>query len=196
MQMLWFANRGSGVVLVALLTLSTALGIVATVRAGSSRWPRFATQALHRNVSLISVGLMVLHAVVAKLDTYVDLTWIDIIIPIQGDYAAKHKLGLFLGSLAFDLIFVVVITSLLRHRMGHKVWRGIHLASYVSWAAGVVHGLVLGTDAYTVWSISVTILSVAVVAGAGIVRIATWAHERRLHADTLPLTVDANGGAL
>ncbi len=196
MQMLWFANRGSGVVLVALLTLSTALGIVATVRAGTSRWPRFATQALHRNVSLISVGLLVLHAVVAKLDTYVDLTWLDIFIPIQGEYAAKHKLGLWLGCVAFDLILVVLITSLLRHRMGHKTWRGIHLFSYVSWAAGLVHGMVLGTDAYTAWSLTVTIISVAVVAGAGIVRIATWAHERRLHADTMPLTSDAAGGVL
>ncbi len=196
MQMLWFANRGSGVVLVALLTLSTALGIVATVRAGTSRWPRFATQALHRNVSLISVGLMVLHAVVAKLDTYVDLTWLDIIVPIQGNYAAKHRLGLWLGCVAFDVILVVIVTSLLRHRMGHKTWRGIHLLSYVSWGAGLVHGMVLGTDAYTVWSLSVTILSVAVVAGAGIVRIATWAHERRLHADTMPLTSETAGGVL
>jgi len=196
MQMLWFANRGSGVVLVALLTLSTALGIVATVRAGTSRWPRFATQALHRNVSLISAGLMVLHAVVAKLDTYVDLTWLDIVVPIQGNYAAKHRLGLFLGAIAFDVIFVVIVTSLLRHRMGHKTWRGIHLFAYVSWAAGLVHGMVLGTDAYTAWSLSVTILSVAVVAGAGIVRIATWAHERRLHADTMPLTSETAGGVL
>ena len=192
---LWYANRGSGVVVVALLTLATALGIVATVRAGSSRWPRFATQALHRNVSLIAVGLLVVHVTVAVLDTFVDLTWLDILVPLQGDYASKHRLGLFLGSLGFDLMIVVIVTSLLRHRMGHKLWRGIHLTAYVAWGAGLVHGLLLGTDKTTVWDVSVTVVSVAVVIGAGFVRVSTWAHERRLHADTLPLTAEISGGS-
>jgi succinate dehydrogenase hydrophobic anchor subunit len=42
---LWYANRATGVVLVVLLTASTALGVSSTARAGSVRWPRFATQA-------------------------------------------------------------------------------------------------------------------------------------------------------
>jgi methionine sulfoxide reductase heme-binding subunit len=190
---LWYANRGTGVVLVAMFTLSTALGIVATVRAGSARWPRFATQALHRNVSLIAVGLLLIHSSVAVLDTFVDLTWLDILVPLQGKYAAKNRLGLMLGSVAFDLVWVVIVTSLLRHRMGHRLWRGIHLTAYVCWAAGLVHGLLLGSDTGTIWNISVTVISVAVVAGAGIVRVSTWAHERRLHADTLPLSETVGG---
>jgi methionine sulfoxide reductase heme-binding subunit len=195
--MLWYANRGSGVVLIAMFTLSTALGIVATVRAGSARWPRFATQALHRNVSLISVGLLLIHVTVAVLDSFVDLTWLDILVPLQGNYAAKHRVGLFLGSAAFDLLAVVVLTSLFRHRMGHRFWRTIHLLSYVCWGAGLWHGIVLGTDTSTIWDLAVTWISVALVAGAVLVRIATWAHERRLAADALPLTTpDATGSVL
>lgn len=56
---LWYAMRAAGVVLVVLLTASTALGVFSTARAGSRRWPRFATQALHRNVSLIASLLLV-----------------------------------------------------------------------------------------------------------------------------------------
>ena len=36
---LWYANRGTGVVLVALLTLSTALGVISTARAGYAAGP-------------------------------------------------------------------------------------------------------------------------------------------------------------
>jgi len=52
-HLLWYLNRSTGVVLVAVLTVSTALGILSASGAGS-RWPRFARQGLHRNVSLIA----------------------------------------------------------------------------------------------------------------------------------------------
>lgn len=181
--MLWFANRGSGVVLVALLTLSTALGVIATVRAGSARWPRFATQTLHRNVSLLTMVMLVAHVVTAVLDEYVDLTWFDAFAPVAGKYAAKNRLSLTLASIAFDVLLVVVLSSLVRARLSHRFWRGLHLASYLSWAFGVLHGFLIGTDARTQWSIAVTVASVGVVAAAVIMRLATWAHERRLHAD-------------
>jgi methionine sulfoxide reductase heme-binding subunit len=37
--LLWFANRGTGVVLVVLLTLSIVLGVLATSRLSPRIWP-------------------------------------------------------------------------------------------------------------------------------------------------------------
>jgi len=186
-MLLWFANRGTGVVLVALLTLSMALGIVSTVRAGSARWPRFATQALHRNVSLLASAMLIVHFATAVLDqnAYSDLTWLDVVAPFWGKYAAAHRTALLLGSVAFNLMVAVVITSLVRARLSHRIWRGIHLLTYISWAAGVLHGVLIGTDAGTVWDVAVTVISVGVVAASVVVRIATWVHERRLHAEAV-----------
>jgi len=186
-MLLWFANRGTGVVLVALLTLSMALGIVSTVRAGSARWPRFATQALHRNVSLLASAMLIVHFGTAVLDqnAYSDLTWLDVVAPFWGKYAAAHRTALLLGSVAFNLMVAVVITSLVRARLSHRIWRGIHLLTYLSWAAGVLHGVLIGTDAGTVWDVAVTVVSVGVVAASVVVRIATWVHERRLHAEAV-----------
>lgn len=175
----WFANRGTGVVLVAVLTLSTALGVFATVRAGSPRWPRFATQALHRNVSLLAAALLVVHIVTAVVDEYVDLSWWDAFWPMTGKYAAKERLPLALGSIALNLLIVVIATSLLRHRLTHTHWRGIHLLTYAAWAAGVLHGYLIGTDSNTTWSLAVTVVSVFVVVAAGVIRLATFANERR-----------------
>lgn len=182
-MLLWFANRGTGVVLVALFTLSTVLGIVATARAGTPRWPRFATQSLHRNVSLLSAAMLVVHIATAVLDNFVDLDWYDAIYPTPGKYADKHFVPLLLGSLALNLTIAVVLTSLVRARLNHRLWRGIHLFAYVSWASGVLHGFLIGTDARTTWSLLVTIASVGAVGIAAVVRLATFAHERRLHAD-------------
>ncbi len=186
-MLLWFANRGTGVVLVALLTLSMALGIVATVRTGSPRWPRFATQALHRNVSLLAAAMLVVHFASAVLDqnAYSDITWPDVVAPFWGKYAAAHRTAMLLGSVALNLMVAVIITSLVRARMSHRLWRGVHLLTYLSWATGVLHGILIGTDSGAVWDIAVTVISVGVVVASVVVRIATWVHERRLHAEAV-----------
>ena len=50
------------------------LGIGASTRLSSARWPRFVTQGLHRNISLFVLVLLALHVVAAVLDDYVTIT--------------------------------------------------------------------------------------------------------------------------
>jgi predicted ferric reductase len=176
---LWYAMRASGVVLVILLTASTAMGVFSTARAGSVRWPRFATQALHRNISLLASAMLALHIVCAVLHTFVNIRWWDAFVPFLGPY---EPLWIGLGSVATDLLIVIVLTSLVRERLQHRGWRIIHLASYAAWVIGVVHGFGIGTDSRTAWSLSVSAVSVGVVATFVIVRLVTLAHERRLAA--------------
>ena len=106
-HLLWYLNRSTGVVLVAVLTLSTALGVLSASGAGS-RWPRFARQGLHRNVSLIACALLVAHAVTPVLDTYVNhyapIGWIDAVVPFVSAY---QPLATGLGTLSLDLLVVV-----------------------------------------------------------------------------------------
>jgi DMSO/TMAO reductase YedYZ heme-binding membrane subunit len=51
-----------------------------------------------------------------------------------------------LGTYSLDLLAVVVISSLLRGRMGHRSWRAVHVLSWVAWAAAVAHAAGIGTD--------------------------------------------------
>jgi sulfoxide reductase heme-binding subunit YedZ len=176
---LWFANRGTGVILVILLTLATALGVLSTARMGSTAWPRFATQVLHRNVSLLSAVMLGVHAATAVIDTYVDIRWYDVFVPFAATY---QPLWMALGAIALDVIVVVAVTGLLRRRLSLGVWRGIHLLSYLGWAVGVVHGIGIGTDRATIWGIAVTVGSVTVVLITVIVRLVTLQHEHRLAA--------------
>jgi DMSO/TMAO reductase YedYZ heme-binding membrane subunit len=174
---LWYVNRATGVVLVGLLTLATGIGVVSTARAGSVRWPRFATQTLHRNVSLLAMVMLAVHVTSAVVDTYVDIRWYEAFVPFVGRY---EPWWLGVGTVSLDLLVVVVLTSLVRERLNHRRWRILHLAAYLAWAVGVAHGVGIGTDAFTVWGLSVNAVSVAVVAVFCVVRVGTLVHERRL----------------
>ena len=151
---LWFLNRGTGVVLLVLLTVSTALGVLSTARAGSRWWPRFLTQGLHRNVALLSMALLLAHVTTAVVDSYVDIRWYDALVPGRSAY---QPLWLALGTVALDLLLAVTATSLLRHRMAHRTWRVVHVATYAAWVLGLVHGIGIGTDAAEPWSVGVSV---------------------------------------
>ncbi len=168
---LWFLNRGSGFAVLALLTLSTLLGIASTAGRGSGNTTRrFASQALHRNVSLLAVVFLAIHVTTAVVDDYVDIRWWHVISPVGASY---QPLWLGLGALGFDLIAAVVATSLLRARMSHRPWRLVHLTSYAAWALGIAHGLGIGTDMDGTGALGVrfTVGCAVVVCAAAAVRI-------------------------
>jgi sulfoxide reductase heme-binding subunit YedZ len=150
--LLWFLNRGSGFVLLAALTATVVLGILATQGSTGGRVPRFVTQTLHRDVGLVSAVLLVVHVATAVVDSYVDITWWQALSPFGATY---EPLWLGLGALSLDLILVVIVTSMLRHRMPHRLWRTLHFSTYAAWVVGVAHGLGIGTDTGTTMATAV-----------------------------------------
>ncbi|HET6968539.1 MAG TPA: ferric reductase [Ornithinibacter sp.] len=174
--LLWYVNRGTGVVLLVVFSLAVVLGVLATGRAVSPLWPRFVTQGLHRTLAALSVLLLTAHAVSAVVDEFVDIRWWQVIVPVGGTY---EPLWLGLGTLALDLTLVVVATSLARAGLPHRTWFLVHLTTYAAWAAGVVHGIGIGTDAARGWMAATTAACVAAVALAVLARLVAVARGRR-----------------
>ncbi|MDQ1686402.1 MAG: methionine sulfoxide reductase heme-binding subunit [Frankiaceae bacterium] len=142
---LWYTTRGTAIVAFVLLTGSMFLGIAATQRSFASRhWPRFATQDLHRNVSLLALAFVLVHIVTTLLDTFVYVGWWAAVIPGTSPY---RRLWVSLGTIAFDVILLVIVTSLVRHRLPLRVWRALHWSVYAVWPLAFVHFLETGTDA-------------------------------------------------
>ena len=179
---LWFLNRGTGIVLLALLTVTTLLGILSTGRAFHPMWPRFMTQELHRAVAAVSVLLLCGHVVSAVVDEYVDIRWWQAVVPFGATY---RPLYLSAGALALDLLALAVATSLVRSRMRERPWRIIHRGAYVAWAVSVFHGVGMGTDVATPWFVRLTMTCVALVALAAAVRLGVALLARR-HRASLP----------
>jgi sulfoxide reductase heme-binding subunit YedZ len=144
----WFLTRGSGVVTLALLSASVCLGVLTSIRWRSTRVPRFLVSGLHRNISLLAVVFLAVHVVTTLLDAYAPIHLLDAFVPFLSPY---RPIWLGLGALSCDLVVAVVVTSLLRVRLGHRTWRTTHWLAYASWPLALVHSLGTGSDARTGW---------------------------------------------
>lgn len=184
---LWFLNRGTGFVLLGLLTLTVVVGILATRGRAGGHVPRFLTQTFHRDLGLLTVVALAVHVASAVVDTYVDIRWWQALTPVGATY---EPFWLGLGTLALDLVAVVVITSLLRHRLPHRLWLVLHLTTYAAWAVSVVHGLGIGTDTGSGFATAVYLACTGAVALAVLVRVAGLL-AARLRARRTPVAAPA-----
>jgi len=157
---LWYLTRSTGVAALLLLTASVALGIVGAVRFGSSRWPRFLTAGLHKNLSLLVLALLAVHILTAVLDSFAPIALKDALVPFLSAY---RPLWLGFGTFAFDLLLALAATSLLRRRLGYQAWRAVHWLAYASWPLALVHGLGSGSDAKLSWMLALCAVCLAVV---------------------------------
>jgi sulfoxide reductase heme-binding subunit YedZ len=145
---LWYLGRASGVVSLALLTVVVALGIVTRSGRPLPGLPRFAVSAVHRSASLLAVTFLFVHVTTLTLDPQSQLRWIDSVLP----FGSRFKpLWIGLGALSLDLIAGLVVTSLLRQRIGRRVWRAIHWTAYAMWPFALLHTIGAGTDARQLW---------------------------------------------
>ena len=145
---LWYSTRATGAVSLVLLTMSFLMGIPTLLNSATERMPRIVVQLLHRNVSLLVLIFLALHIATAVADGFVTIRLLDAVVPFGGAY---RPLWLGLGAVAFDLLLAVIITSLVRVRIGYQTWRYVHLTTYAIWPIAFVHGLGTGSDARYPW---------------------------------------------
>ena len=161
--MLYYA----GVLALVGLTGSVLMGLVATDRIIMTPGHRVMAQAVHRAFAFGTLAFLIIHIATEILAQRSHV--IDAAIPFLSPYRTFY-IGL--GTIASDLILLLVVTSIFRKRFtGHGrawQWRAIHYSSYVAFVFGVLHGLLGGRAAkpYVDWSygfaIAVTALGVAV----------------------------------
>jgi DMSO/TMAO reductase YedYZ heme-binding membrane subunit len=149
------------------LTASVGVGLVATDRIIMTPGHRVMAQAVHRAVSFGALAFLIIHIVTEILAQRAHV--IDAFIPFLSPYRTFY-IGL--GTIASDLILLIVVTSILRKRFSAHGkawrWRAIHYSSYLAFVFGVLHGLLGGRAAkpYVDWSygfaIALTALAVVV----------------------------------
>jgi methionine sulfoxide reductase heme-binding subunit len=166
---LWYLGRGTGLVTLVLLTIVVALGIATRSGRPAFGLPRFAVGAVHRNASLLAVALLGIHILTMLADPYAQLRLVDTVLPFAGTY---RPFWLGLGTLAADLIVALVLTSLVRHRLGLRTWRAVHWFAYAAWPLAFLHGLGTGTDAAQLWLRGTALACAAAVLAAAVWRFA------------------------
>ena len=141
---LWFATRGSGTVAFLALTAVVVLGILGTQRLERLRVPQFLVAGLHRNLTLPALVVLGVHIGTSVADSYAPVGLKDAFVPFVSAY---RPIWLGLGTLAFDLLLALTITSLLRTRIGLRRWKALHWLAYAAWPVALVHALGTGSDA-------------------------------------------------
>ena len=146
--LLWYLNRGTGTVTLVLFTATLVLGVLSLGGQPARGVPRFVTQALHRNLALLSFALLAAHVTSAVVDSYVDIRWWQAFVPVGATY---EPLWLGLGAVALDLAVTIAVTSALRHRIRQPTWRLLHQLAWPMWVLSVAHGIGMGTDLRDGW---------------------------------------------
>lgn len=160
---LWYTTRATGVVALVLLTATVALGIAGTARLETRAVPRIVRAGLHRNLSLLAVAFVAVHVVTTVLDPFAGIGFASAVIPFSSGY---RPLWLSLGTIAFDLLLAVIISSLIRSRLPYRAWRAVHWLAYACWPIALWHGLGTGTDSRLPWLLALDAACVLFVAAA------------------------------
>jgi len=173
---LWYLGRGAGLMSLVLLTVVVALGVASRSGRPLAGLPRFAVSAVHRNAALLAVSLLAVHVLTLLFDPYAQLRVVDLVVPFLGAY---QPVWLGLGTLAFDVILAIVVTSLLRARLGVRAWRAVHWPAYAAWPLALLHGLWVGSDGSEPWLLATAVTCTAVVAAGVVWRVAIPAGASR-----------------
>jgi DMSO/TMAO reductase YedYZ heme-binding membrane subunit len=179
---LWYLTRGSGLVLLVVLTASVVVGILGSGGWAPRQWPRFVVTGLHRNLSLLAVALLVVHVLTAELDPFAPVGWLAVAVPFLSQYRA---VWLGLGTLSVDILLAVVATSLVRPLVGYRTWKTVHWLAYLSWPVALLHCLGTGTDTRLAWAFVLQMICLAAVV------VAAGARLRTAKIDSRPLRVGA-----
>lgn len=167
-EALWAVGRATGIIGLALFTVAVLLGILTRAGRPTIGLPRFAVTLVHRNASLLATAFILIHIITLLFDPYAQLELIDLVVPFLGEY---RPFWLGLGTVGFDLLLAIMITGLLRNRIGRRTFRIVHGSTYVMWPIALVHALGTGTDAATPAFIAFTVVCTAAVAAAVVWRV-------------------------
>ena len=132
--MLYYA----GVFALMALCASVGFGLVATDRVILNPGHRIFVQSAHRAASFGALAFLVIHIVTEILAQRVHA--LDAFVPFLSPFRTFY-IGL--GTIASDLILLLVITGIMRKRFtaNNKAWRwrAIHYTSYLAFVLGVWH---------------------------------------------------------
>lgn len=170
MTALWIISRSTGLIAAALLSAAVTLGILTSIDMGSTRWPRFVTQGLHRRIAYLACAILGIHIAAVVADNYVNVDALAVFVPFTSSY---ERFAVGLGAIAVDLVIIVVATSLLKRHLPHYFWQIVHVSTYALWPLALIHGLLAGSD-------DLLALGISMIGALSVTSVALWRAFRQV----------------
>jgi sulfoxide reductase heme-binding subunit YedZ len=157
----WLVSRASGLVALALVTLSVLLGL--TMAGRLRRGPGAAkTRVAHEQLALAAIVAIAVHGISLLGDPWLRPGLSGITVPFALGYRPIYT-GL--GLIAGYLTVLLALSFYVRRRIGGRTWRRLHRLTTGAYVLAVVHALGSGTDA-SLPAVRWAVLSSAAAVGA------------------------------
>lgn len=145
-QIFWYVSRSSGLVAWLAAAGSILVGVMAPSRLLGRRPTIPWLIDLHRMLAALSSVFLVIHLGSLWFDHFVQFRWADLLVPWVAEVPGLSRTSLALGVIAVWFAAVVELTSLVRDHLPLRLWRSIHLTSYLVLALGTIHAIQTGSD--------------------------------------------------
>jgi sulfoxide reductase heme-binding subunit YedZ len=141
----WFIARITGLTAFAVLSLAVLSGEALRTSVLDFLAKNRAIRRLHDFTTPLWLPLVFAHIIALLLDKTAAIQPVNIVVPFVTTYQ-PYLIPIGLGTVAFDIIMVVTVTSWLRSRMNNTLWMWIHRTSYIAFVAIFFHAALSGTD--------------------------------------------------
>lgn len=178
----WQIIRATGLAAYMMLFLSVALGIIQSIRIMPKK-SRADLAYLHSGFSWLGLVAIFIHTTSLYFDQYISYSIPEILLPFTSDF---KPLETSTGILALYIIFILILSNILRTKFTITTRRNIHYLSYAGFLGALVHGLYIGNDSgeplvYGMYMVTATIVALLSVVRGGLHLAQKGAHR----ADTI-----------
>lgn len=139
----WYITRATALVSFALLYVVIFLGLSIRLPLLNKLINPANSFKVHAWLSVHALLFALAHGASLLFDKFLDFSLVSVFIPFASEYEAE-MVGL--GTVAFYLMFLLIVTSYFRHMMSRRIWRISHFLNIILYVLIVLHATSIGTD--------------------------------------------------
>jgi predicted ferric reductase len=134
-----------GLAAMVLFTLNILMGLLVSVNYNTiKQWPhrklRVPLYRIHNWNAYLALSVALLHPAILLCSRTAGFRLLDVLWPFHSPGQRAYNL---IGALTLYGFTTVVVTSLLRRRLGHVAWKRLHYTAYFAAASMFLHGVVI-----------------------------------------------------
>ncbi len=150
-QLFWFASRAFGIVAIAMLGISVAVGLAMSGSLSKRPGAKAKLRRFHEASTLVTLGLIVAHGGLLLFDTYLRPGLAGVTLPFAISY---RPIFTGLGIIAGWLAAILGLSFYARRRIGARTWRKLHRFTIVVYLLALVHVVGAGTNGTSRWMLA------------------------------------------
>lgn len=142
----WYISRSSGITAYVVLWSAVSLGLIITMKAVGNNDKLPPVYETHKTLAIISLAFALIHPLILLGDIFMAFTFRELFLPLTSWYL---PLWMGLGTVAFYLMLILVISFYMRPIITYRGWRLLHYSTFAAFLMVSLHGIKTGTDSST-----------------------------------------------